>query len=195
MNVVKVSPAWETRRPDLLEGADVESAGRKIAIDASDGLNAVLTLGFGLAPGRPVPAGFDLAHALEVDGVTFRVVTTVLPSGEHVLRGSLPLADAASLFPAPAARAQGPPAREEPAAAAPARKGLAARAVRFAEARDELAAARERLPEVVAEAAELRQRLESAAAELRELEESIPALESAAAEAERELNAILEERK
>ena len=205
MNVVKVNPAWERRTPDLLEGRDVQFRGRKLAIDASDGRDAVLTLGFSLAPGQPVPAGFDIAHALEVDGVVFRVVTAVLPSGEHVLRGSLPIADAASLFPVPATEgagsprvtlAQDSPAEEAPVPeAAPARKGLAARAREFAEARDELGAARARLPGIVAEAAELRQKLDSADAARREVEESIPALESAAKEGERALNAILQGRK
>ena len=204
MNIVKVNPAWERRTLDLLEGRDFQFPGRKLAIDASDGRDAVLTLGFSLAPGQPVPAGFDTAHALEVDGVVFRVVTAVLPSGEHVLRGSLPIADAASLFPASATEgagsprvtlAQDPPAEEAPVAgAAPARKGLAARARELAEARDELAAARAGLPGLASEAAELRQKLESVTAELRKVERSVPSLEAAARESEQALNAILQGR-
>lgn len=194
---VKLAPAWYTRTPTYLEG-EPPGFGTKLSIDASGGAEAVLTSNFALAPGHPLPPSAEGTHSLEVHGVLFPVAPSVLPGGERVLRGSLPVVAAASLFPSPppvpAAEAQDPPpegGQDLPAPEPAVRKGRAEAARLFAESRDALAEARSRLPEIDVREKELRQELESLASERRGIEESMPGLVSAAAEHRRALMGAL----
>ena len=192
MNLFKVAPRWETLAPALLE-ASSPGFGQRLAIDASDGLNAVLTSSFGLAAGQPLPLDVGAAQGIEVHGVLFQVAPAVLPSGEHVLRGSLPIASAASLLPVPPLPegAQDPPAPEGPARQKPppavAGDVILAKSEQLAAARRELAGATARLAAITREEKGLRQQMENLEDERGEIASAMPSLQAAADEHARTL--------
>ena len=189
MNIYRIAPAFGVRTPVRLEASE-PGFGRKLVIDASDGVAAVLTSSFGLAPGQPLPA--EIAAAQGGRGPRSAVPCRPGPgAGRRAGPAGQPSArqceGAVLAAPAPRIRIPRRPRRRIP----PARKGLAERARLFAESRDAVAEARARLPEIAREEADLRAGLDALAAERRAVEESSADLHAAAEEHGRALEEAL----